>query len=137
MMTFKRQQPQRPAYCREQPFFFLTPAGILKGSVISCLFRLPEGLLDDVTSFSVQGMQKPTKDNSRLMAPVMSGVVLAALVSFAEQYLQPWATALVCLVWTVAAEIICRMVFDTGFLGPLLADLFAVSSARKNVDGRA
>ena len=82
-------------------------------------------------------MQKPTKDNIRLMAPVMSGVVLATLAYASEQYLQPWATALVCLVWTVTAEIICRMVFDTGFLGPLLADLFAVSSARKKVDGNA
>ncbi|NTW83980.1 MAG: hypothetical protein HGB36_11540 [Chlorobiaceae bacterium] len=137
MMTFKRQQPQRPAYCRENQVFFLTPAGILKGSVISCRFRLPEGLLKDVTSFSVQGMKKPTKDNSRLMAPVMSGVVLAALAYASEQYLQPWATALVCLAGAAAAEIICRMVFDTGFLGPLFADLFAVSSARKKVDGRA
>lgn len=69
------------------------------------------------------------------MAPVISGVILAALAYFTEQYLQPWATALVCLTGTAAAEIICRVFFDTGFLEPLVADLFAVSSASKNEDG--
>lgn len=69
------------------------------------------------------------------MAPVMSGVVLAALAFASEEYLLPWATALVCLTGVAAAEIICKVFFDTGFLGPLVADLFSAPSARKNEDG--
>lgn len=69
-------------------------------------------------------MNRISREKAREMSPVITGIVLVAVLYFAGDYLQIWASFMLLIASVGLAELFCRKVFQIEFIAALFPDLF-------------